>query len=132
MSHQANHAGILSITVFAALATVAAPIKINRFLTVNSDGQCAYTGAGLDADYISLGTAERTGEALQGSLPIGSINKIESGAAIAVGAKITSDATGRAVTATAGDIVLGKAVTASGAAGEVIGATFSPRGEVPA
>lgn len=130
MSHKANHAGICSITVFAAFATTAAPILINRFLNLNSDAQVAYTGAGEDADYISLGTAERTGEPLQGSMPIGSINKIESGAAIAKGDKITSDATGRAVTATTGDIVLGKAVTASGAAGEVIGATFSPRGEV--
>lgn len=129
---KANNACITSLTVFAALATVAAPINWNRFISLNTDGECAYTGDGEDADFVSLSHAERQGEAMQASLPTGSQNKVTAGEAITVGAYIASDASGRAKVATTGDKILGKALTSASAAGEVIAITFSPRGEVVA
>ena len=129
--HKANQDAITSVSVFADGATVNAPLVINRFITLGSAGLVAYTGAGLQADFVSLGTAEADREPLQGSLPTGAINKIEAGAAIAVGDLIASDATGRAVLAVTADVALGKAVTVAGAADEIVAFTFSPKGIVP-
>ena len=48
------------------------------------------------------------------------VTKIVAGAAVAVGAEIASDAAGRAVTAVAGNHVIGEAETAAANAGELI------------
>ena len=50
----------------------------------------------------------------------GSVTKVIAGAAISVDANITTDNQGRAVTATTGNAVLGTALIAAAAAGEVI------------
>ncbi len=128
--HKANQDCITSITVYADGATPEAPIKVNRFITLGASGKVAHTGAGLQTDFVSLATAERDGEPLQGSLPTGSINKVEAGGVIEVGDLIASDATGRAIVAASGKVANGKAVTAAGAVGEMIGFTFSPKGTV--
>lgn len=56
--------------------------------------------------------------------------QVYAGAAVAVGAEVTSDAEGRAVTATSTDIILGYARTAAGAANELITVEFLREGQV--
>ena len=53
-------------------------------------------------------------------------SKLVAGAAIAAGAQLTSDASGRGVTATAGQIINAQALEAAAAAGEIIEVTCRP------
>ena len=54
------------------------------------------------------------------------VSKAEIGAAVAVGARLASDATGRLITAVAGNHVVGEAETAAAAAGEIISVRLAP------
>lgn len=97
----------------------------HRFVTVAS-GAVTLTGAGLRADGV-LRNDPASGGAAEVGLP-GTIQRIEAGAVFAINADIASDATGRAVTADEGDIVLGKALAAAGAAGEIVSILTYPGG----
>ena len=54
------------------------------------------------------------------SLVLNGIAEAEAGAAVARGARLTADASGRVVAAASGNIVIGVAMAAAGAAGEII------------
>ena len=75
--HKANLDNATSVTVFSGPATVAAPQKINRFLTTGANGQSVYSAAGEQADFVSLATAESEGAPIQGMQPTGAIGKVE-------------------------------------------------------
>jgi len=126
--HKSNLDNATSVTVFSGPATAAAPQKANRFLSTNSSGQSVYTAAGEVADFVSLGTAESENAPIQGAQPTGAIIPVEAGGVIAVGDLVASGADGVAVVAAAGNAILGKAVVAAGAVGEVIGITFAFKG----
>jgi hypothetical protein len=51
---------------------------------------------------------------------------VEAGAAITKGARVTSDSSGRAVAASTGNMVLGRAQQAATAAGELVEVFFTP------
>jgi hypothetical protein len=58
------------------------------------------------------------------------ISKVEAGAAVALGAEVSSDTTGRAITAVTGARVAGIAFQAAGAAGEWIDVLLTPAARV--
>lgn len=57
------------------------------------------------------------------------ITKVVAGAAIAAGDLLTTDATGKAVTAAAGNFILGRALQAASGSGIVISALLLPAGK---
>jgi len=58
----------------------------------------------------------------------GTVSKVVAGAAVAKGAKVTPDATGRAVTAASGNYEAGQALDASTGAGQLISVWYNPQG----
>jgi hypothetical protein len=103
-----------------------ATVSINRFCKLDLTGakltiQCA---AGTD---ISVGVATKSavaGESVE--LQTIGIAKLAAGAAIAIGAQVTANASGQAVTVAAGNISHGMALQAAGAAGDVIEVLLTP------
>ncbi len=92
-----------------------------RFLTVAADEQADPTGAGAAADGVSQdNNADEAGKAVQIMLLGGGVSKVEAGAAVTAGDEVMSDASGRAITATTGNRILGRAWSAAGAAAEIL------------
>jgi len=100
-------------------------VTIYRLVTLAADGQMDHVA---DATEKPAGVAAETvatvGQALPVAIPNGAIVKLEAAAAIAVGAECEAagDGTGRIITHTSGvgDYRVGTAMTAAGAAGDVI------------
>lgn len=90
-----------------------------RFMTVDASGQAERAGAGVSALGVLQDKPAAAGRAASVSKP-GSTTKVVAGAAVAAGADVTSDASGRAVTSSSGNYIAGKARTAAANAGELI------------
>lgn len=105
--------------------------KQNFFLKLNSDGEVILAVAGDAALGVNLENAEE--DETTGAVTIsGEKVEIAIGAAVAAGALLTSDAQGRAVTATTGNAVNGIALQAGTAAGQLVSMLFRPNGVVTA
>lgn len=89
------------------------------FGTIAADGQVDPTGAGLAADGVIQSKPDAAGKALAFACQPGQVSKVVAGAAVARGALLEADSSGRAITQSSGKI-LGKALAAAGAAGEII------------
>lgn len=91
-----------------------------HFGVIDGTGKIAQCGAGAMADG-RIDNAPASGEQCRLIGRTGVVLKIKAGAAVALGAYVHSDSTGRAITsATAGHQRLGKALRAASAAGEMI------------
>jgi hypothetical protein len=101
-------------------------INIARFVTLAATGISESATATEEIDGISMEAvaAGNAGLAVPCARPNGCKVEITAGAAVAAGALVMSDATGRAITATATNSVHGKALTAAAAADEVITILF--------
>lgn len=83
-------------------------------MTINSSGQLAATGDGAKTDGVLQDKPAAAGRAA--SLGIEGVTKVRAGAAFTAGDDLAADSTGRAVTATTGDVIAGRALEdASGA-----------------
>lgn len=87
------------------------------FVTLASDGQVDKTGAGLRADAVALQAATAASQTVTGAYD-GRVTVVAAGS-ISQGGAVASDANGKAVAATTGDVILGYALEA-GATGQVI------------
>ena len=86
---------------------------------VDSNGRVAVvTGSGDDVAAILQNDPDALGNAA--ALMKTGISKVVAGAAVAAGALVMSNASGRAITATSGQVVFGRALEAAGGDGEVI------------
>ena len=100
-------------------------ITQGRFVVLGASGQVAQaTVAGSDAIGVAA-EASATGDtqAIPVSLLDGSLQEVEAGAAIDVSSaavNITTDTSGRAITAATGNAILGIAVSSASGAGEII------------
>jgi hypothetical protein len=101
-------------------------VDVYRFVVQAADGQYDYPSAQGLINGIAAETIATVGDALAMVIPNGAIAKIEAGAAVAINAKVASDATGRAITAVsgAGNYRGGIALDAASAAGEIIRIQF--------
>jgi hypothetical protein len=88
-----------------------------RFVTLASDGQVDHTGDGVRADGVALMAATGAGEAI--TVAYDGRVTVEAEGTISRGAAVASDASGKAVAAGAGDIILGTALEAA-ADGQII------------
>lgn len=95
-------------------------IAINRFVKQDTTQDRAVLQAAAASDQF-FGTSTEAGTSTNfiGVQGYG-IAKVEAGAAVSRGDQVTSDASGRAVTAATGNNVAGKALQAAGAAGDII------------
>ena len=121
--HKANYDKLVTITVFAAAISIR-----GIGATINADGEAQATAAGAMPDVIFTEGDVAAGSAVQGATPNGAIISVLAGAAVPVGADVTTDADGKFVPAAAGNAIVGRAVTAAGAADEFIGIQFVFKG----
>lgn len=98
-----------------------------HFVSVDGSGQIALTGAGLDADGVLQDAPDAAGK-IGAVMPLnGSILKVKAGATVTLGGPAMSDATGRAINATATNKVLGT-FTKAGAVDEIVEVLAQNRG----
>lgn len=95
------------------------------FVSVAADGQIDPTGNGAIAEGVLQNAPAAAGRAAE--VAIGGIVKVECGGTVTRGGPVASDASGNAVDAASGDIILGTALE-TGADGQVIEIIFQPRG----
>ena len=99
------------------------------FMVADANGEAAQAGAGDDAVGVLQNDPAAQGEAA--NLQTFGISKVVAGAAVASGAQVMSDATGRAITATGtGAFVTGVALQAAANADEIIAVLVSPGGQL--
>lgn len=116
-----------TITLSAVAATA---VRQRRFVIQTSTGITEATD-GADAVGVSFGSVPDTAgspRALAVVTNNGCRVEVEAGAAVTVGADVASDAQGRVIAAATGDAILGKALTAASAAGEIAEVLFNPAG----
>lgn len=112
MSAQAT--SVLTLSILAASA-----IAVSRFVTPGG------AQAGADANTLGVSRfAAATGERL--SVDVLGTAVVEAGAAVAVGASIKSDASGRAITWASSGAKVGIALDAAAAAGQMIEVLLIP------
>ena len=88
----------------------------HRFVKINANGNAELAGAGDDFD----GVMENNPKAGQSAtVHSGGTAKVEASAAIAVGAKVSAAANGKARTAVSGDRIAGVCVSAAAADGDI-------------
>lgn len=104
------------------------PYRVVKFGT--ADGQVVQAAAATDA---SIGIADNLGQGTAGSrvdVAVDGIVEAEAGAAVARGVLVSVDSSGRVITATASAganvRVIGVAMSAAGAAGEIILVSIKP------
>ena len=100
----------------------------HRFVTIGASGP-ALAAAGARVDGV-LANNPGSGEPSE-VLTVGSVAKVEASAAIAKGADVASAANGQAVTAATTNYIAGKALTAVGAAGELVSVLLLMPGREP-
>lgn len=104
-----------------------------RYIAVTiSDGKLVLPEAGAHVLGIAIGETDETvaaGEDID--VQIKDIGKWRAGAAIAVGAELATDATGKAVTAAEGDFIVGVALTSAAASGALIQVQITKSGYKP-
>jgi len=95
------------------------------FVSVSADGQVDPTGDGAHADGVLQNDPAAAGRAAV--VAVGGIVKVSCGGTVTRGGPVASDASGEAVNAASGDVILGTALE-TGADGGVIAMLFAPRG----
>lgn len=115
------------VTGFAGTAVIGGRfVKVTGAKTAQGDYPIAHAGAGQNAFGVAeYDSAPATQPATDQERRVnvirrGAIARVTSGAAVAVGDRVASDASGRAVTAATTNYVLGIAMTAATAADQVI------------
>lgn len=93
--------------------------KMYRFVKVTGDKQVGLCTAGTDA---SVGVLQNKPQnvGMAATVAIFGVSFVVAGAAVAAGAEVTADSSGRAVATTSGDTTAGVALAAASAAGELI------------
>ena len=116
----------LSTSSQAVTSIAGEALTIYRYVSLQTDGKFDISGAAEEIDGICGMTVAADLDAFPRVIPNGGTCKVEAGAAITLGDKLESDSTGRAITHTTGvgDGTGGTALTAAGAAGDIIDIIF--------
>lgn len=100
--------------------TAAAAVLARRIVKFNSTGGVIQSAAAADNH---IGVSDPVGDVASGAridVTLSGIVEVEAGAAIAFGAPVTANASGKAVTATAEQVAIGWAFNDAAADGDVI------------
>ena len=109
--------------------TAGAAVTAYHFVTLASDGKFDHSGVQANADGIVLEDGV-DGDRVPMAVPDSSVMEVVASAAISVGDDIGCAAAGEARTAVLNDVVMGKALSAAGAGGEIIEILFSKAGNL--
>lgn len=104
-----------------------------RYLALAIDaGKVKLPSSGANVIGIAIGETDDSVAANDDvNVQIKDIGKWKAGAAISVGAELATDANGKAVTATSGDFIVGIALTAASAAGDLVQVQITKSGYKP-
>lgn len=91
----------------------------HHFVEVDSNGQLTISNSAGESVFGVLQN-DPDAEGVAGSVMKTGVSKVVAGAAIAAGALVQTNASGRAITAASGDFVVGRTIDAVGADGEVV------------
>jgi hypothetical protein len=103
-------------------------VTIHRFVALAADGKYDHVASAQGrADGVAAEGVAAEDDVFPMAVPDGAIVKVEAGAAVTRGAQVASDNVGRVIdhVTTAGNYILGTALDAASAAGEVIRVQFS-------
>lgn len=89
-----------------------------RYVKVSGSGTVTICAAASDVPLGILQNKPKAGEAAD--VMVTGISKLAAGAAVAAGAEVGSDATGRGIAGATGTRVMGQALEAASAAGQII------------
>lgn len=109
----------------AAISGVDLSDSLYRFCVKNASKQVVLPAAGAEVVGVIYGAGRLGRPTTFAMAGTGSIVKVEAGAAIAVNAKIMTNASGQAVTATTGNAAVGLARSSAAAAGDIIEMYFN-------
>lgn len=98
-----------------------------RCIVINTSGQvAAVSSAGAKADGVLQNKPSAAGR--EAAYAYAGVTKVEAGAAIAsAGLDLTTDSVGRVVTATTGDVVVGRSRAAASGSGSIISMLLNPQ-----
>lgn len=99
-----------------------------KFVTIDATGVVLASAGGTVAGVLQNKPGLAQAAAVYGP---GSVSKVFSGGAVAVGADVTPDASGRAVTSATTNYIAGKALTAAANANEIISVWITQPGRTP-
>lgn len=111
---------------FAKTYNAGGAITARRLVKFDVAGDVVQASAAAD---LLIGVSDWSGDVVSGQrvdIHMGEQPEVEAGAAIAAGARLTSDANGKAVTAAAGEQCVGFATEAAAADGDVITFHYAP------
>ncbi len=113
-------------------AIAAGVLATYRFVEFDASGEVDYPSAQGSVAGVTQEPVDAQGKVLPVALQDGALVKVEAGAAVTLGADVSTDATGRviAVGAANGNLIHGKALEAAGAAGDIITIQFAARGQI--
>lgn len=115
-------------------AVAAGVLATYRFVAFDASAEVDYPSAQGPVSGVTQEAADAQGKVIPIALQDGALVKVEAGAIVAKGADVATDATGRVITAAAGvgNQILGKAMEAAGAAGDIITIHFVAQGQATA
>lgn len=101
--------------------TYVAAVAVSKYHIVQNSGGKAYGGLATAVSQVLAGVALQGAQANDhfAVCPLGDC-KVTAGAAVSLGARITTNGSGRAVAAASGDVVIGFAREAAAADGDII------------
>jgi hypothetical protein len=97
-----------------------------KFMLIGATGAALNTTAGGNCDGVLQNKPDALGKAA--SVASRGVSKVMAGAAVAAGTFVMSNATGKAVTATATNAIQGKALEAASADGDLIAVSLDTSG----
>jgi len=118
----AEYGSLMTLTLKAA-----ADLSAKRYFIMrqSAEGSCNMASLGTTSQVIGvLQNKPESGE--NATIADSGKSKVVAGAAIAQNLQVASDGTGRAVACGSGDMSIGRALQAAGAAGEVISVRLHP------
>lgn len=112
------------MATYQALQCISVPASADlsarqfRFMTINASGQLAASTAGAKSDGVLQDKPNAAGVA--GALAIDGVSMVQVGAAVTAGDDIAVGTNGVGLTATTGDIVVGRALESGSGNGSII------------
>lgn len=124
MAYEAN------LETLAGSTLAGADLSASQYRAVKGNGSGNYILASVAGERVVGVVQNKPTSGKAATIAVRGITKMVAGAALALNAEVMTDNQGRAVLATAGLQILGRAVIAAGAAGEIISVALDSRGIV--
>lgn len=102
----------------------------HHFVEVDANGELTISNSAGESVFGVLQN-DPDAQGVAGSVMKDGVSKVVAGAAVAAGALVQTNASGRAITAASADFVVGRAIDAVGADGEVVSVALGENQRLP-